>query len=118
VNIYELEKQATPGRFEHRGEGTVAIAEGNHVFILHSGANGNRFSDAYLAELICHCRNNFMKALKALKGLTVVMPQKEGGCCAYCGQAVRDGFRHGVGCEFESAEQLITELEEVNGAES
>ena len=63
MNIYELEKQATPGPWkvmEDRIEGTyIEGADRTMAFVSRAG-----FEDF---KLVAHCRNNFLRALAALK---------------------------------------------------
>jgi hypothetical protein len=66
VNVYELEKRATPGPLivtnDCCGYSALAMTEqGESVF----GGCGKR-GDADV-RLAAHCRNNFLKALEALK---------------------------------------------------
>ena len=64
MNIYELEKQATPGPWrKSRGE-FPTIVTGKHCIGHFYGTNESVCIDTRLAA---HCRNNFMRALEALK---------------------------------------------------
>jgi len=76
MNIYELEKQATPGPWiPHRnghpddpgGRGTNHIYSKQPYRIVSWSVANN--ADA---SLLSHCRNNFMKALEALKELRML----------------------------------------------
>jgi hypothetical protein len=60
MNVYELEKQATPGPF-HEDDGFLYAGNGNIIANLSGDGFGLDMT------MIVHCRNNFMKALGALK---------------------------------------------------
>jgi hypothetical protein len=67
MNIYELEKQATPGPYESGngwlGPSGTPMRTGSPHFV-----NGSH-AFPHDAKLLAHCRNNFMKALKGLHDL-------------------------------------------------
>ena len=74
MNIYELEKQATPGpwsRCPHTVDGVLGYPTGDHMgsrtVSIGSCCNIPISQRSENAALITHCRNNFMKALEALK---------------------------------------------------
>lgn len=107
MNIYELEKQATPGPLMHRGEGTLAFDDGHCRIIYHRASTKKQ--DAATAALLAHCRNNFMRALEALQQANDRIKAEHGWCvssvghlddCAVCEQAREN-------------DALIAELEEV-----
>ena len=70
MNIYELEKQATPGPLqswtcESTDDSTIGLTPANPPQEWCAYVEGYRHKEA--AALLAHCRNNFMKALEALK---------------------------------------------------
>lgn len=72
MNIYELEKQSTPGPLRVAAQYTIwdadiETAEGLHVAACTSSPNRSVDSMLNNAVLLVHCRNNFMRALEALK---------------------------------------------------
>ena len=83
MNVYELEKQATPGPWPM--DITVSVGE---------ATGGTTCSESNCNERLSrHCRNNFLRALEAYKRLV---------------QAARD---NGCLCLFDEAhDKLITEL--------
>jgi len=99
VNIYELEKQATPGPLqswtcESTDDSTIGLTPANPPQEWCAYVEGYRHKEA--AALLAHCRNNFMKALEALK------------CVADCRSA--DEAHDIIVNQFP---ELIAELEEV-----
>jgi len=68
MNIYELEKRATPGEIAVEKIGTAP-----KVFFTLEDTLGYEIADIcgdkaeYDARLLAHCRNNYIKALEALK---------------------------------------------------
>lgn len=96
MNIYELEKRATPGPWfgtqsSVLGRTAPEVTRETHIcstdenWLPHSEQDAN-------GALIRHCRNNFMKALEALKNEERI-----------CGDARHKG----------TLRKLIAELEEV-----
>lgn len=63
MNIYELEQKATPGPWEVAHDSTGYHAEHDGYPVL----DGSEPKDEINAMLSSHCRNNFMRALEALK---------------------------------------------------
>ncbi len=76
MNVYELEKLATPGPYviNKWPDGSVVL-EGRwfpvgQVFARKAGEGASTWkakNPEATANLLAHCRNNFMKALEALK---------------------------------------------------
>lgn len=64
MTIYDLEKQATPMPWEVSKEGDAWLP--GEVFVKGSKSIGCCWEQAD-TELVAHCRNHFMEALKALK---------------------------------------------------
>jgi len=110
MNIYEIEKQATPGPllrltnplFDGTGKDTVSYA---HLCSTHRSAaplavlalaDISIEEAAANAELTRHCCNHFMRALEAYKRL--VQDARDKGCLCLFG---------------EDHDALIAELEEV-----
>ena len=76
MNIYELEQKATPGPWVVSGATAVTCPHIGLVLIACDVPNTNTTPLARMQadmELTSHCRNNFMKALEALKGLTEIV---------------------------------------------
>jgi len=104
VNIYELEKQATPGpwsRCPHTIDGVLGYPTGDpmgsRTVSIGSCCNIPITQRSENAALIAHCRNNFMKALEALKRV-----------------ASLDILVYGMSADFHrEVRQLVAELEEV-----
>ncbi len=99
MNIYELEKQATPGLVEYvePAQFKVGLVGQNGFEVCHAQAcNQSRVDMVHLM----HCRNNFMKALKEIHRLRdmLVEQRKDGGW------SIDD---------LDYDDRLITELEEV-----
>jgi hypothetical protein len=75
MTIYELDKMATPGPFEavvHLGRAQV-IRGGNGGWIAEFDHVPDYDKSAADARLLAHCRNNFMRALEALKTSNIAM---------------------------------------------
>ena len=79
MNVYELEKQATPEPWplmENAADSDMA------AFVITDGmvrlmADPRHPSEARAnAKLLAHCRNNFMRALEALKVMTQIVLQE------------------------------------------
>ena len=123
MNIYELEKQATPGPYFYAkhlpGIQTTGVMEdtgldddsGNPIrapltVVNTTGACGgdNPCEDM---RYMTHCRNHFMEALEALKELAN-RPDCEGPLCHYCDTGLPHPKIGG-----EETLKLIAELEEV-----
>ena len=75
MNIYELEKQATPGRLTvdhdagwwlYLDQEDSANPRGQRVIATF---HDNRDEQVALVMLLAHCRNNFLKALAELRRL-------------------------------------------------
>jgi hypothetical protein len=129
-NIYDLNKQATPGPFIVVGatsimapsgwnpdlhpwvlgaSTTVHIASTDENHLPHKEQNAN-------AALFVHYKNNFMKALEALKYQVDPRWTTHGDECASRGPAPYDARRasdEGCNCWVKSQKELIKELEEV-----
>ena len=107
MNIYELEKKATPGPCK------VGKYEPDpHLQVLTRGwMQGGRcivdFINPDDAVLFAHCRNHFMEALEALKELAN-RPDCEGPLCHYCDTGLPHPKIGG-----EETLKLIAELEDV-----
>lgn len=91
MNIYELEKLATPGAIQKYGNKLRIIGHGVLAIVLDDPPNHD-------THLLAHCRNNFMRALEMLK------------------QGVADFENSDTNAAVtwaDRAKALITELEEV-----
>jgi hypothetical protein len=75
MNVYELEKQATPGRLTvdhdagwwlYLDQEDSANPRGQRVIAVFPD---NSEEQVALVLLLAHCRNNFMKALEALRAV-------------------------------------------------
>lgn len=95
MNIYELEKQATPGRQYRDENGRVATTDG--VPIADANVNDRDIDEREANTLrIIHQANNFMRALEELKHVTRLA--RLNGCLFL--------FEHDI-------DKLIAELEDV-----
>lgn len=134
MNIYELEKQATPGPFGFRYQSAAksraeALAAGcntdgggstGHVLdgkdsgygrhvMAHMSINRDPKQDAqHYADvvLLAHCRNNFMKAVTLLSKIVVTESIIRGGSGDLSGNS---DFK----AQIQEAREALAELEEI-----
>ena len=117
MNIYELEKQATPGPLTNSGCTILAptgwvsdrdpwVLGASETFHMASTDENHRGHDEQEAnaKLFVHCRNNFMQALEALK-----RARRSMGC--RCSNWDMCGHEHD--CECAVADRIIAKLERV-----
>ena len=105
MNVYELEKQATPGPMhvyelkyaENSKPHDAQIRDKNHDIIMvpakygeHSGAPLNRDCKIANAKLFTHCRNNFMKALETLKQVAETTRSGHGECIEWLDSVIKE----------------------------
>jgi hypothetical protein len=121
MNVYDLEKKATPApwvvlpgsnqkEIGTLGEGTVLVSKHHPPW---EDCEPRCIANSALAA---HCRNNFMKALEALKHQVDPRWTTHGDECASRGPAPYDARRasdEGCDCWVKSQRELIEELEEV-----
>ena len=111
MNIYELEKQATPGPYIAVAHEVMAELNGKCRTLAFcydddpSGTTLDTEADT-TAKLLTHCRNHFMRALKELKMCLLA------SFCPFCG---RDNSLGKNGCTRTDCPgvKLVKELEEV-----
>jgi len=110
MNIYELEKQATPGPLSvtHRNWGEVSdLHRIDCVAVASAFCPDKNKADA---QLLAHCRNNFMRALEALK-LELVEVEAYQARKRMFDQEIEDS----IDADYQRLKQLITKLETVEG---
>lgn len=108
MNIYELEKKATPGPFvradcsAHNLPMDAIAPDGARVAMFREHGTSNYHN----AALWVHCRNNFMKALEALK--------EDRPAARFADFTCREHAHDCPCCEWrKKRDALISELEEV-----
>lgn len=73
MNIYDLEKQATPRPWGHVSGVVTCADDGEHIGSFHTNTlinstpSRHRMNGPASAILAAHCRNHFMEALEVLK---------------------------------------------------
>jgi len=109
MNIYELEKKATPGPFTASDASFAGVKQDCVTPDGHRCALFREFGNANVANALLwgHCRNHFMRALEALKELAN-RPDCEGPLCHYCDTGLPHPKIGG-----EETLKLIAELEDV-----
>lgn len=111
MNIYELEKMATPGPWRNSDIGIVSDAQelfegaGPLVVVRTIGHCQGDNPDADMC-LVSHCRNNYVKAVTLLSKLVVIESIIRGGSGDLSGNA---DFK----AQIQEARDALAELEEV-----